>query len=224
MTRFIKRLGYRHYEDARRQVRQERDSGSPLLLASRSMAVENRFAASLERSQDNLQRTFARLDAPSIDQIARALLAARKVWVCGWRSSQSFASYFRWQLFQLKEDTCLFPHPGDTLGQYTASIMPTDVVVMFAVRRRPAELGGLMALLVAAGAQVLYISDEQVSRQPGLTWHLYCACDSDSPLDNHVAVTGICHLLVSRVMELAGSRERVRLIAIEASHDAMHEL
>jgi DNA-binding MurR/RpiR family transcriptional regulator len=224
VTRFIKRLGYRHYEDARRQVRQERGAGSPLFLASRSVAVENRFSASLERSQENLQRTFARLDAKGVDQIARALLSARKIWVCGMRSSQSFASYFRWQMFQLKEDTHLVPHAGDTLGQYTASITAKDVVVVFAVRRRPAGLGAVVEHMVASGARVLYVSDELVPRQEGLTWHLYCACDSDSPLDDHVAVTGICHLLASRVMELAGPRERARLTAIEASHDALREL
>jgi DNA-binding MurR/RpiR family transcriptional regulator len=224
VTRFIKRLGYRHYEDARRQVRQERGAGSPLFLASRSVAVENRFSASLERSQDNLQRTFARLEAQGVDQIARALLSARKIWVYGMRSSQSFASYFRWQMFQLKEDTHLVPHAGDTLGQYTASITAKDVVVVFAVRRRPAGLGAMVEHMVASGARVLYVSDELVPRQEGLTWHLYCACESDSPLDDHVAVTGICHLLASRVMELAGPRERARLTAIEASHDALHEL
>lgn len=224
VTRFIKRLGYLHFEDARRQVREERGAGSPLLLASRSVAVENRYTASLERSQDNLQRTFARLDAFGVDQIAKALLSARKVWVCGLRSSQSFASYFRWQLFQLKEETHLFPLAGDTLGQYTASIDAQDVVVVFAVRRRPVGLGPVVEQVVASGARVLYVSDEQVPRQEGLTWHLFCACDSDSPLDDHVAVIGLCHLLASRVMELSGPRERERMVAIEASHDALREL
>lgn len=224
VSRFIKRLGYLDYEDAKRQVREERGSGSPLYLASRRSAVEGRFNANLERSQSNLQRTFARLDAHSVDRIAKALLSARKVWVCGLRSSQSFASYFRWQLFQLKEDTHLFPHAGDTLGQYTASILKSDVVVIFAVRRRPASLNALVEQAVNSGAKVLYISDEQVPRQVGLTWHLYCACDSDSPLDDHVAVTSICHLLASRVMELSSPSERKRLTAIEASHSALHEL
>jgi DNA-binding MurR/RpiR family transcriptional regulator len=224
VTRFIKRLGYRHYEDARRQVRMERGTGSPLLLASRSAKVENRFNASLARSLDNLQRTYARLDAGGIDEIARALLAARKLWICGLRSSQSFASYLRWQMFQLKAETHILPHAGDTLGQYTASMSAQDVVVVFAVRRRPAVLSALVARMVASGARVLYISDEQVPRLPGLAWHLYGACESDSPLDDHVAVIGICHLLASRVMELAGPRERERLTAIEESHDALHEL
>lgn len=224
VTRFIRRLGYLHYEEARLQVREEREAGSPLLRASRSPAADNPFALSLARSQDNLQRSFARLDPASVDQIARALLAARKVWVVGLRSSQAFASYFRWQLFQVKEDIHLAPHAGDTLGQTLASVTAEDVVVIFAMRRRPVALGALLAQLLKAGHRVLYISDEQVPRQMGLSWHLYCACDSDSPLDDHVAVTGVCHLLASRVLELAGPAQRGRMTAIEASHDALREL
>jgi DNA-binding MurR/RpiR family transcriptional regulator len=224
VTRFIKRLGYRHYDDARRQVRAERGSGSPLFLASRGVTDENRFDAGLQRSQDNLQRTLARLDPADIERIAGALLGARKIWVAGFRSSQSFASYFRWQMFQVKEDTFLLPNAGDTLGQYTASMTPADVVVVFALRRRPAGLHEVVEQIVRSGAQVLYISDEQVARQAGLAWHLYCSCASDRPLDDHVAVIGLCHLLAARVFELAGPRERARLTAIEASHDALHEL
>lgn len=224
VTRFIKRLGYPNYEEARRHVRQERGAGSPLLLASRSASVETPFSAGLERSQDNLQRTLSRLDSVEVDRIARALLGARKVWVTGFRSSRSFASYFRWQLFQVKEDIFVVPGAGDTLGQYTASITPQDVVVVFALRRRPAGLAEVMAQIIRSGAQVVYISDENIVKYPGLTWHLYCCCDSDSALDDHVAVTGICHRLASRVIDLLGPRERARLTAIEAGYDALHEL
>jgi DNA-binding MurR/RpiR family transcriptional regulator len=224
VSRFIKRLGYLHYDDARRQVREERQAGSPLFLARRSAAVEDHFSALLDRSRDNLQRTLARLDTAEISQMAKALLAARKVWVTGFRSSQSFASYFRWQLFQVKEDIVVVPNAGDTLGQYTASMTASDVVVVFAMRRRPAGLREVLAQVVRSGARVLYISDEQVARQEGLAWHVYCSCESDSPLDDHSAVTGVCHLLASRVLELAGPLERARLSAIEASYDALHEL
>ncbi|MBP6853566.1 MAG: MurR/RpiR family transcriptional regulator [Rhodoferax sp.] len=224
VTRFIKRLGYRHYDDARRQVREERGAGSPLFLASRGTTPENRFDAGLQRSQDNLQRTLARLDAAEVDTIARALLGARKVWVIGFRSSQSFASYFRWQMFQVKEDIHVVPTAGDTLGQYMASICPVDVVVVFALRRRPVSLRNVIAHIVRSGAGVVYISDERVARHEGLTWPLYCSCASDSPLDDHVAVIGLCHLLVSRAIDLAGPQGRARLNAIEASYDALHEL
>ena len=224
VTRFIKRLGYLHYEDARRQVRQERGTGSPLFLASRSAGGANPFSASLERSHDNLKRTLARLNPADIDRMAKALLGARKIWVTGFRSSQSFASYFRWQMFQVKEDIALMPNAGDTLSQYAASMTAKDVVVVFAVRRRPAGLNEVVTQMLRSGAKVLYISDEQVARYEGLAWHVYCSCESERPLDDHVAVISICHLLASRVIELAGPRERARLTAIEASYDTLHEL
>lgn len=224
VSRFIKRLGYQHYDDARRQVREEKETGSPLFLASRSAGVENRFAAHLDRSQQNLQRTMARLNAAEVDRIAKALLGARKIWVTGFRSSQSFATYFRWQLFQVKEDIHVVPNAGDTLGQYAASMTKQDVVVVFGLRRRPAGLREVVTQMVGSGAKVLYITDEQLARHSAVTWHIHCHGSSESPLDDHVAVIGVCHLLASRVMELAGPRERERLTAIEASYDALHEL
>lgn len=224
VTRFIRRLGYAHFEAARLQVRAERSAGSPLYLASRRQAIDQQFGHRLERSHDNLQRTLARLTPQVVEDMAQACLAARKVWVLGLRSSQSFATYFRWQLFQFKEAVHTLPAAGDTLGQYLASVLPADVVVVFALRRRPALLHLLTQRLLSQGARVLYISDQPLPEHAGLAWHVHCACESDSPLDDHSAVTLVCHLLVSAILERAGPTERARLSAIEASHDALQEL
>lgn len=224
VSRFIKRLGYRDYEQARLQVREERSTGSPLYLASRTPSMDAPFEAHLARSQDNLARTLARLDPATTDAVARACLAARRVWVLGFRTSQSFAAYFRWQLFQIKESVQLVPAPGDTLGQYLASIEPDDVVVVFALRRRPTHLRHLLQALINRGAPVLYVSDEAGSPRQGLTWCIHCVCDSALPLDDHSAVTSVSHLLLSRMLELAGPAERARLSAIEAEHSGLQEL
>lgn len=224
VTRFIRRLGYAHFEAARLQVRAERSAGSPLYLASRRQGIDQQFSHRLGRSHDNLQRTLARLTPQVVDDIAAACLSARKVWVVGLRSSQSFATYFRWQLFQFKEAVQALPAAGDTLGQYLASVLPSDVVVVFALRRQPAVLHPLTQRLVSQGARVVYISDLPVPVLAGLAWHVHCVCDSESPLDDHTAVTMVCHLLVSAILERAGPAERARLSAIEASHDVLQEL
>ncbi len=224
VSRFIKRLGYADYEEARRHVREGKEGGSPLYLASRKGAADGDFAGHLDLNQDNLQKTMARLNPPEIDRIARALLSARKIWVTGFRSSQSFATYFRWQVFQIKEDIFVVPSAGDTLGQYMASITKQDVVVVFGLRRRPAGLRDVVSLMVKTGAKVLYITDDEVSRHSAVTWHIHCRCSSHTPLDDHVAVIGICHLLASRVIELAGPQQRERLASIESSYDDLREL
>ena len=225
VNRFIQRLGYQDYEEARRHVRAERESGSPLFLASRRAAADaDRPAALLARASENLHKTLARLSEDEVDRMAAALLAARRIWVTGFRSSQSFATYFRWQIFQVKEDIQVVPPAGDTLGQYAASMTPRDVVVVFGLRRRPAGLREVVTQIVQSGAQVLYVTDEEIARHSAVTWHIHCHCASDSPLDDHSAVMAVCHLLAARVLALAGPQARERLSAIESRYDALHEL
>lgn len=224
VTRLIKRLNYQNYDEARRQVREEKQTGSPLFLADRAVGIEKLFEAHAEQGQDNLRRTFARLSEPQVAAIAQALLSARKVWVTGFRSSHAVASYFRWQIFQVKEDIHVVPNAGDTLGEYIASITPQDLVVIFGLRRRPARLRDIVNQAVATGAPVLYITDEALAEHKEVAWHLRCACTAPGPLDNHAAVIALCHLLANRVMEISGASGRDRLTAIEAEHDAFGEM
>ena len=224
VTRLIKRLNYQNYDEARRQVREEKQTGSPLFLADRAVGIEKLFEAHAEQGQDNLRRTFARLSEPQVAAISQALLAARKVWVVGFRSSHAVASYFRWQIFQVKEDIHVVPNAGDTLGEYIASITPQDLVVIFGLRRRPARLRDIVTQTVATGAPVLYITDEALAEHKAVTWHIRCACTAPGPLDNHAAVIALCHLLANRIMETSGASGRDRLTAIEAEHDAFGEM
>jgi DNA-binding MurR/RpiR family transcriptional regulator len=224
VSRFIKRLGYASYEAARLHVRAERESGSPLFLATRAAALDHTFAAHYESSLDNLRRTMMRLNEAEIERIAKAVLMARRVWVIGFRSSQAFAAYFRWQLFQIKEDIHLLPSAGDTLGQYLAGIGAQDVVVLFGLRRRPTGLNRMLPLIVNSGAKVLYVTDESVSQAQGVTWHVRCACRSKGPLDDHGSVVAVTHLILSRAMELASPSERDRMQRIESNYAALEEL
>jgi DNA-binding MurR/RpiR family transcriptional regulator len=224
VTRFIKKLDYQNYDEARRQVREEKQTGSPLFLTGRSAGVEQLFEAHIEQGQENLRKTFARFGEQQISAIAEAVLAARKVWVTGFRSSHAIASYFRWQIFQVKEDIHVVPNAGDTLGEYMASATKQDVFVIFGLRRRPARLRDIIAQAVKSGAKVLYITDEPVARRSDVSWHIHCACAAPGPLDNHASVIALCHLLANRVIELSGSAGRERLTAIEASHSAFDEM
>lgn len=224
VTRFIKKLGYRNYDEARRQVRAEKQTGSPLFLSGRSAGVEQLFAAHAEQGHENLRKTFSRLSERQINAIADAIIAARKVWVVGFRSSHTIASYFRWQIFQVKEEILSMPNAGDTLGEYVASVTAQDVLVVFGLRRRPSCLRDILAQTTTTGARVLYVTDEEVAHHAEVSWHIHCACSAPGPLDNHAAVIAVCHLIANRVIELSGNAGRERLAAIEASHAAFDEM
>lgn len=224
VTRFIRRLGYSSYEAARRHVREEKESGSPLFLADRTIeGGRSRYEDSIEQGQENLRRTFARLSERTIDEIVTSLLAARKVWVTGFRSSQSLATYLQWQIFQVKEDIQVIPAPGTTYGEYIASMSKKDLVIVFGLRRRPARLRKILAQITESGARVLYITDGQLAHNPNVTWHVQCACAGPGPLDNHVAVIALCHLLANNAIERSGPAGRERLAAIEAAHTELGE-
>lgn len=224
VTRFIRRLGYGSFEEARRNVRQEKQAGSPLFLAGRGREViDASLEAHIAQAQDNLHRSFSRLAGADIQAIARKMLEARKVWVTGFRSSYAIATYLQWQVFQVKEDIQVFPSPGGTFGEYLASINEQDLVVVFGLRRRPARLRTILSQIIKTQAKVLFISDENLARNTQVTWHLHCACAAPGPLDNHVAVVALCHLLANSVIELSGHAGRERLATIEARHDALSE-
>ena len=224
VTRLVRRLGYTTFEAARRHVREEKNSGSPLFLAGRlAGSPGTTLGEHLEQGVENLRWTFARLAESDVQAIAQRMLSARKVWLTGFRSSQSMASYLRVQLFQIKEEVQMFPAPGGTFGEYIASMGPSDMVVVFGLRRRPARLRASLAQLVQTGASVLYITDEKVARNTHVSWHLQCACASTHPFDNHGAVVALCHALVNSAIDLSGHAGRERLAAIEARHDALGE-
>jgi DNA-binding MurR/RpiR family transcriptional regulator len=226
VSRFIRRLGYESYDEARRQAREERGQGSPLFLATVKPSADAGFVAAHEgQSHANLTATFNRLPETLVTEIAQAIVDARKVRLVGYRNSYFLASYLRWQLIQVREYTSVIPAAGETVGEYLAGISGLDCLVVFALRRRVPQIRRIVEHAAAAGARVVYITDQTSAASAApVTWHIHCDTHAPGPLDNHVAVLALCHVLAARVFELAGAGGRRRLTAIEAAHDALEEL
>jgi DNA-binding MurR/RpiR family transcriptional regulator len=225
VSRFIQRLGYANYEEARRHARAERQTGSRLFLSTATDAGgKQSVAAHVAQSVQNLEATFLAVSDSQIDAVASAILAARKVWIVGFRASASFATYLQWQLTQVVETTLAIPAGGQTLGEHMVSVAAGDVVILFGLRRRVALMDPLIAQIAKAGARLLYVTDEGVAFQSGAEWHFRCQTLAPGPLFNHVSVMALCHLLITRCIEHAGAGGRSRLRGIEALNDALHEL
>lgn len=225
VTRFVRRLGYESYEEARRHAREESETGSRLYLSS---AVESESAdpASLqvEQSLRNIQRTIGSIEADTFDAVARAILAARKVWVIGFRASHPFASYLQWQLTQVIEAIVAIPGAGQTLGEHLVDVRAEDCVIFFGLRRRVAITDNILSDAERHGATVLLITDEGMPMRASATWHLRCDTAAPGPLFNHSAVMVLCHLIATRVIELSDAAGRDRLRRIEMLNDALSEL
>lgn len=231
VTRFVRRLGYASFDDARKHVRSEQRAGSPLAMAATTPATEavadDLVGAQRQQSLANIDATYRRLSSNEIAQIAAAILAARKVWVVGFRSSHPLAMYFRWQLLQIVPSAQVIPGAGETLGEHLAGIDADDVVIVFALRRRIRQMPAIVAQLAKACPNLVYITERaerNVAAKTPAKWSLQCDVQGPGVLDNHTAVIGLCHLIVTQVMTLAGNPGRRHLGLVEAFHDALDEI
>ena len=226
VSRFVRRLGYETYDEARRHARAEQRTGSRLFMAHAGDpdGAEASLAQNVEQGKLNLDRTFAAITQAELDDVAQAMLDARKVWVAGFRASHPFAAYLRWQLIQVLEEVIAIPGSGETLGEHLISMRREDCVIMFGLRRRVAVTGQILEHAGGTGAALLYVTDEGVEPEKLARWHFRCHTMAPGPLFNHVSVMAVCHLLVTRCIELAGGRARSRLRGIEMLNDRLDEL
>lgn len=225
VSRLIQRLGYRNYEAARRHARAEKQTGSRLfLITSTDPKAVQSVGAHIAQGVANLEGTFLAITDSQVDAMVRSLLAARKVWVLGFRSSHPFAAYLQWQMTQVIENIVAIPAAGQTLGEHLVSLSKNDCAIVFGLRRRVARMELLLAQIEKSGAKLLYVTDEGVEFRASATWHVRCQTLAPGPLFNHVAVMALCHLLATRAIEMAGAAGRTRLRGIENLNDGLEEL
>lgn len=225
VTRFIQHLGYETYEEARRHARAEGKTGSRLFLTTAADASSAQsIKAHVGQAIANLEATFMAIPDSQIDTVTDAMMAARKVWVIGFRSSYPFASYLQWQLTQVIENIVAIPSDGQTLGEHLVSLRQDDVVVFFAMRRRIAYIDMILSQITRSKARLLYITDESAPSGVTATWHLQCQTLAPGPLFNHTSLMALCHLLITRCFEKAGAQGRQRLRHIETLNETFQEL
>lgn len=225
VSRFVRHLGFDSYEQARRLAREESQTGSRLFLSHAGDRDDTAWlAADVAQGQENLERTFRRIGETPLNDLARALLASRKVWVIGFRSSFSFAVYLQWQLTQVIENILAIPRGGETLGEHLAGVTRDDCAVVFAMRRRMASTDAILETIVNTGAPVAYITDEGAEPRHDVRWHFRCDTASTGPLFNHVSVMALCHQIITRTIVVSGTAGRSRLRRIEVLNDRLDEL
>lgn len=225
VSRFVRRLDYANYDEARKHAREEQRTGSRLFLTlPEKENPEGSLAANVAQGKANLDRTFGVITQREIDAVATTMLDARKTWVVGFRAGHPLADYLRWQLVQVLENVVSIPGGGETLGESLASVRPGDCVILFGLRRRVALVSAILDQLASSGAKILYITDEGADPDQRPDWHFRCHSAASGPLFSHVSVMALCHLLAMRAIELAGGKARSRLRSIEAMNDQLGEL
>jgi DNA-binding MurR/RpiR family transcriptional regulator len=224
VSRFVRRIGYGSFDEARRAVRHEQRAGTALLRFASQTPGGGVVASHFETSQQNLDLTYGALEDAVIDDLANAMIAAPRVWFIGFRAGQSFAQYLGWQTSQVLGNVTVLPRAGETLAESLASLTSKDVVVLVALRRN-SKLAGLVAEAVhLAQADLAVIEDRPSPETAHARWPLPCVTSANGPLMNHVGTMAVCNLIAARMIVLSGARGRSRMAAIEDGHRRFDEL
>lgn len=224
VSRFVRRIGYKGYDAARRSVRHEKQAGSPLFQPASRSAKGGHVRQHTQQVQNNLAATFARLDDDILQQVVKAICQAPQVVIFGSRASHAFAAYLRWQIIQVTPHVVTIPGAGETLAEYLVGLGARDCVIVFGMRRQTAQMAQVLRAASKVGARIVFISDQASPDYAGATWSFQCECRGAGQLDDHTSVMALCGLIGTMVIESTGSAGRRRLAAVETTHDELEEL
>lgn len=223
-SRLVRRLGFSSYEEARRSARDAQAWGSPVYLLHKTNGQGLPLAAEIKRHLDrdiaNMVRSFEALDPDRLDEIVTAMLAARRLWVLGFRNSQALASYAQRQFLQVRDEVhLLYPGVGELAG-CLAGMDARDLLVAIGFRRRLPQLRRTMAAAAEAGVPILYLTDPTARKTSGYArWTLYCEVSGVGVLDSYSPAMALLHLLAVAMLHQAGGAGRRRLKRIEDLHE-----
>ena len=129
VSRFVKRLGYSDFREMQREIRQAQMTGDPIFLTATPRAGESTLDAHLEHDLSCLRQTIDGIDAEGMEQVAQAIIAARRVVCLGYRNSYFFAAYVRRQLFQIRRDVMIVPSAGQMVMEDISDLGPDDLLI-----------------------------------------------------------------------------------------------
>ncbi|MBK0398052.1 MurR/RpiR family transcriptional regulator [Limibaculum sp. M0105] len=228
VSRFVRRLGYRSYEEARRASRAMRASGSPLYLAEGGQRT-GKPARTLERA---IEIEKALIDASvgmqnplTIDAVATCLAGAARLRVAGFRNSYFLAEYARTMMAQFRPGVEMLNAPGQTLAEGIATVGPGDAVLIVGLRRRPAGFTDFVRAVAATGADVVLLADLSIRGAPAeARWTLNCAVETPQAVDSYVGVLAILRTVALVMLQRLDARGRRHLERIEQIHANLSEL
>jgi DNA-binding MurR/RpiR family transcriptional regulator len=226
-TRFFKRLGFKHFSEARQRARARQDWGSPLYLdrapAETIDPAREVARAYLDDEVRVLRESLGQLDPAEIDAAAGRIASARRVWVIGFRNSHFIAGYGRWQFIQFRPDVHLLPRTGETLAEQLANVGPQDIVVLVGVRRRIAGFRRILETCADQGADIVYVTDPTARGESArATWTFVCIVESGYLFDSYAGPMSLLRLLAISAYRKIGRVGHDHLEAIERLHEQLN--
>lgn len=225
LVRFASSLGLRGYPAlvklCREQLTEQVHLVNRFERARQHGTSEELLTSVVEHDQQNVARTFARIDPGEWDRIVGSLADAPRVHVMGLRKCLSVAQLMSYLLHMVRPDVHLVAPTTGSLVDELRDVRSEDVFVAVSIRRYTADTVRATELARRRGARTVALTDDAASPLASAADHvLYVETGGVTLLRSLSAFVSLVQALATAVALRMGTRSRSELLQDEELLDA----
>jgi len=224
-ARFFKRLGFADFQAFRQHLRDGMTQPSPLSRMTQQGPHGSALQQHIAQDARQLQTLMDAVSEQSVQQAAKLLADARRVWVVGYRNGYMAAFYAQALLSQLRTEVHLLNDGAGEDAELLAEIQPGDVLMAMDFRRRTRRLSQVVGIACDAGAALVLVSDARVSALAARAQALFiCPPQGEAIFDSYVGAISLINYLATATLAHLPKKARARMAAIEQVHAQLDDL
>lgn len=224
-ARFFKRLGFADFQAFRQHQREGALQPSPLYRVAQQGASASPLQHHIAQDVQQLQTLADSVTDSAVQQAAKLLTGARRVWVVGYRNGYMAAFYAQALLSQLRTEVHLLNEGSGEDAELLAEIQRGDVLLAMDFRRRTRRLTQVAGIACDAGAALVLLSDARVSALAARAQALFVCLPQDEPIfDSYVSAISLINHLATATLAQLPKKARTRMAAIEQVHAHLDDL
>lgn len=219
-ARFFRNLGYTDFEEARSQAREERNRTQPYAYSAglaEKPPVGRSIGDHMELELLNLTRTFEELRPDLLDEAAKLIADAPRVWCMGFGAEAALARLARITFARLRPDVQLLADEPGAWAEELAMTGPRDALILLTLEPRPKFQAALTAYARTTRMNVITLTDHRFYAQAQRFSRLVLGCHvaTHAPLPTYATLTSMLRLLAVAYVGRSGdaARQRMALIA-----------
>ena len=207
VVRFAAELGYEGYPDMQRSlqkmIRNRLTSVQRIEVTNDRLGDQDLLSMVLQSDIEKIRQTLEELDRDAFDRAVDAIVAARKIYIIGVRSSAALASFLYFYCNLIFENVALVS--ASTSSEIFESLLrvgPGDVVIGVSFPRYSSRTVQAMSFARDRGADTVAITDSEASPLAPICRHtLRARSDMASFVDSLVAPLSLVNALLVAVSQ-----------------------
>lgn len=225
-VRLAKKLGFTGFSQLQTVLRDEVEAtiSNPITRHDRwadsvpDTHMLNRFAAA---AMENMRQTLTQLNSEDFDAVASLLSdKSRKIHIVGGRITHPVADYLFTHLQMMRDGLTMIAPNTNTWPHYILSMQPTDILIIFDIRRYEWEISRLADTARKKNLTIILFTDQwgsPITKFADYTFHSHI--EAPSAWDSNIAILFIAEAIIAAVQNETWEETRQRMDTLETLFD-----